>query len=370
METSGPGPTPKSESCGGWLIETERGAQHGEPTPVAARHAVACCGLCFYPKVRMGAAKCVKGTTHIPVHRCSRVPSSCPPPLGCEGASTSSGVTLVRETCNENKCQTDFQTRQESSRRRPAPSHTHTGTPTRPLPRTGNARCCLPPPIHVQLTPPRTLAGPPPPPSLEPHTDKMLYATNSTAFKAACSRPRVAAAPAVVARPTVRLAPVRANDADRLGHKASEAARDAQKSVSWGLLLGTSAGLHAVLLKMECTSPLMPVWPPLSPRAHTHTAGSPHTPLPPSPPLPPSSLCHLQVSRGAEDLKDNLSDAGSKLKGDSSSAGDDLSKKADRAGKDLQNKAEDAADDSEGMLKKVGVCMWGGGAAQQCDVHA
>lgn len=60
----------------------------------------------------------------------------------------------------------------------------------------------------------------------------MLYATNSTAFKAACSRPRVAAAPVVVARPTVRLAPVRATDA---GDKASEAARDAQKSVSgWG----------------------------------------------------------------------------------------------------------------------------------------
>jgi hypothetical protein len=94
------------------------------------------------------------------------------------------------------------------------------------------------------------------------------------------------------------------------------------------------------------------------------------------------------VSRGAEDLKDNLADAGNKLKGDSKGAGDDLSKKADRTGKDLQNKAEDAADDSEGMLKKVGwvwvvvvvggLCLgWQGEGsvclclfARPCDMHA
>jgi hypothetical protein len=48
------------------------------------------------------------------------------------------------------------------------------------------------------------------------------------------------------------------------------------------------------------------------------------------------------VSRGAEDLKDNIKDAGSKLQSDS-----------DSASKDLHNKADNAADDSEGMLKKV-----------------
>lgn len=63
----------------------------------------------------------------------------------------------------------------------------------------------------------------------------------------------------------------------------------------------------------------------------------------------------LQVSRGAEDVKDSIKDAGNKLKGDSHSASNDLSKKADRTGKDIQNRAEDAADDSEGLLKKVSI---------------
>jgi hypothetical protein len=66
------------------------------------------------------------------------------------------------------------------------------------------------------------------------------------------------------------------------------------------------------------------------------------------------------VSRGAEDLKDNIKDAGSKLQSDS-----------DSASKDLRNKADNTADDSEGMLKKVRgqwwsvfVCVWGGGHSE------
>lgn len=60
----------------------------------------------------------------------------------------------------------------------------------------------------------------------------MLYATKSATFKAATSgRPVAAPAPRPVSRRLVT--PVRASDADRLGDKASEAARDAGKSVSY-----------------------------------------------------------------------------------------------------------------------------------------
>lgn len=66
----------------------------------------------------------------------------------------------------------------------------------------------------------------------------MIYATKSASFKVATSgRPTVAPAPRPVARRLV--APLRASDGDaeRLGDKASEAARDAQKSVSGDPLL-------------------------------------------------------------------------------------------------------------------------------------
>lgn len=68
----------------------------------------------------------------------------------------------------------------------------------------------------------------------------MLYPTTSATFKAATSgRPVAAPAPRPVSRRLVT--PVRASDADRLGDKASEATRDAGKSVSYPLV---PAALH------------------------------------------------------------------------------------------------------------------------------
>jgi len=50
----------------------------------------------------------------------------------------------------------------------------------------------------------------------------------------------------------------------------------------------------------------------------------------------------VQVSRGAEDAKDSLKDAGSKVQN-----------AADSSSKDAQRKADDVSKDSEGILKKV-----------------
>jgi hypothetical protein len=52
------------------------------------------------------------------------------------------------------------------------------------------------------------------------------------------------------------------------------------------------------------------------------------------------------VSRGAEDAKDNIKDAGSKLQSETHSST-----------KDIKKHADSAADDSEGLLKKVRHCQ-------------
>lgn len=70
-----------------------------------------------------------------------------------------------------------------------------------------------------------------------------MYATKSASFKAATTRPVAAAAPRPVSRRLVTV--VRASDADRVGDKASEAARDTQKSVSAAAVPQPSAAAAA-----------------------------------------------------------------------------------------------------------------------------